>query len=69
MIEPQEQARILGARLRERRQTLAVSQGELAELAGVSVGFVGQLERGKPSVRLERLMAVANALGLEVHLS
>ncbi len=52
--------------LRARRKELRLSQQDLAELAGVSVRFIHDLEAGKPSVQLDRLLAVARTLGLEL---
>ena len=59
----------LGEQIRERRRRLDLSQEQLAELAGVSLRFVGALERGKATVRLSALLAVCTALGLKVTLS
>jgi y4mF family transcriptional regulator len=59
----------LGKQIRDRRRRLDLSQDELAELAGVSLRFVGALERGKPTVRLSALLAVCEALGLKVTLA
>jgi y4mF family transcriptional regulator len=59
----------LGRQIRDRRRRLDLSQDQLAELAGVSLRFVGALERGKPTVRLSALLAVCEALGLKVTLS
>lgn len=49
-----------------RRKELHLTQQELADLAGVSVRFIHELENGKSTVRLDRLLAVANTLGLEL---
>lgn len=57
----------LGFTLARRRRELDVTQEELAALAGVSVRFLSSLERGKPTVRLDTLVAVLDALGLELH--
>ncbi len=56
----------LGQKIEARRRTLGLSQEELAELAAVSVRFVGLLEHDKPTVRLDKLIAVLDALGLEL---
>ncbi|WP_460744391.1 helix-turn-helix domain-containing protein [Mariniluteicoccus endophyticus] len=53
-------------RLRERRVALHLTQGELADLAGVSERSVRALESGKPTARLDTLQAVAAALGLRL---
>ena len=36
----------LGTLIRRRRRELGMTQGELASRAGLSVGFISQLERG-----------------------
>jgi HTH-type transcriptional regulator / antitoxin HipB len=59
----------LGEQIRDRRRRLDLSQEQLAELAGVSLRFVGTLERGKATVRLSAVLAVCEALGLKVTLS
>lgn len=56
----------ISARVRERRRALGLSQQDLAGLAGVSERFVRFVEQGKPSVRLDALGAVLDALGLEL---
>jgi y4mF family transcriptional regulator len=56
----------LGARLRERRRELALTQEALAALAGCSSRFVRAVEDGKTSVRLDKLVAVLEAVGLEL---
>jgi len=49
-----------------RRKALGVTQREVAEMAGCDPAFVGDLENGKPSVRLDKLRAVLDVLGLEL---
>lgn len=56
----------LGFALRKRRKDLGLTQLELADLAGVSSRFIHDLENGKPSVQLDRVLAVATTLGLEL---
>lgn len=53
-------------RLVARRKELRLRQRDLAALAGVSERFVRELESGKPTVRLDALEAVLEALGLEL---
>ena len=36
----------LGARLRDRRQALGLTLKEVGDQAGLSVGFISQIERG-----------------------
>jgi transcriptional regulator with XRE-family HTH domain len=58
----------VGQALRSRRQELALTQDEVAEVIGVNRRVVGELERGKGSVRLEIVLRTARALGLDVEL-
>lgn len=52
------------AALRAQRRSLRLRQDELADLAEVSERFVYFLESGKPSVQLDKVLAVLNVLGL-----
>lgn len=56
----------LGAEVRERRTQLRLTQDDLADLAGCSPRFVRSLESGKASVRVDKLVDVLDALGLEL---
>ena len=56
----------LGAEVRARRKQLRLTQQRLGELAGVGVIFISQLERGKKTVRLDKLLLVLNVLGLDL---
>ena len=51
---------------RARRASLALGQEELAELSGTSVRFIRSLEQGKATVRLDKVQAVLDVLGLEL---
>lgn len=54
----------LGALVRARRRELKLSQQALADSIGVSRRVIGELERGKPSLRLQIAVDAVNALGL-----
>ena len=47
-----------------RRRDLGLRQVDLALLAGVSERFVRELETGKPTVRLDKVLPVLEVLGL-----
>lgn len=57
---------MLGADVRKYRKELGLGQIELAELAGVSERFVRSIEHEKASIRLDKLIAVLDVLGLEL---
>jgi y4mF family transcriptional regulator len=50
------------------RRTLKLRQAELAAAAGVGVRFLIELEAGKPTVQLDKTLAVLNALGFDIAL-
>jgi HTH-type transcriptional regulator / antitoxin HipB len=54
----------LAATVRRRRETLALRQADVADLAGCSVRFVHTLENGKASLRLDKVLDVLEVLGL-----
>lgn len=49
-----------------RRDALAISQMRLAELSGVSVHTLSNLETGEGNVTLDTLLKVTGILGLKV---
>ncbi|ANE55643.1 helix-turn-helix transcriptional regulator [Methylomonas sp. DH-1] len=58
----------LGQALRTARKHLGLTQSELALAAGVGVRFIVDLEAGKPTLRLETVMRVIEALGGQIML-
>ncbi len=58
----------IAATIKGRRSELDLSQAELAQLAGCSKPFIIAAEAGKPSIRLDKLMALINVLGLSLRL-
>ncbi len=63
MLTPVNTPEALGYAVRAARKQLALTQPQLALAAGVGVRFVVELEAGKPTVRLENILRVLNALG------
>ena len=56
----------LGALVRRAREEANLDQATAAGLAGVGVRFLGDVERGKPNVRLGLVLRVLDRLGLDV---
>ena len=54
----------LGLRIRRQRKLLHMTQDQLAERSGISVSFLGHIERGTRKAGLETLVLLANALGM-----
>ena len=61
-------AQQLGDALRAARKQLGLTQPQLALAAGVGVRFMVELEAGKPTLRLENVLRVIDALGGEIQL-
>jgi transcriptional regulator with XRE-family HTH domain len=66
--QPIRDALDLGARVRERRLELRLTQGELADVSRVSLRFVSELERGKQTAQYAGIQRVLAALGLDLYL-
>lgn len=56
----------LGLRIRKRRKALRMTQEELAKKLGLSLSFLGHIERGTRKASVETLVAIANELSLSV---
>lgn len=59
----------LGHAVRTARKHIGLTQPQLAMAAGVGVRFLVELEAGKPTLRLEQILRVVDALGGEVELN
>lgn len=59
-------ATAIGNIVREERKALGLRQAELAAASGVGVRFIVELERGKSTVQLGRVLAVLSALGCSI---
>ena len=57
-------ASALGPVIRARRRAQSLRIDDAAALSGVSVDLLSRLENGKGSVRLDKLLAVLDGLGL-----
>jgi y4mF family transcriptional regulator len=58
----------IGARIRNRRTRLGLTQVDLAGVARVTPRLVGEIENGKGTAQLEGVLRVLSALGLDIHL-
>jgi transcriptional regulator with XRE-family HTH domain len=56
----------LGLRIRKRRKAMRLTQEELAKRLGLSLSFLGHIERGTRKASVETLVAIANELNLSV---
>jgi y4mF family transcriptional regulator len=56
----------LGAAVREQRKRLDLKQLDVAGLGNTGNRFIVDLENGKPTVQLQKVLDVMDLLGLEV---
>jgi HTH-type transcriptional regulator / antitoxin HipB len=56
----------LGVVVREQRKRLALKQLDIAGLGNTGNRFIVDLENGKPTVQLQKVLDVMHLLGLEV---
>ena len=55
----------IGAEIRKRRKELGYTQAFLADFAGVSTSFLSELENGKETIQINKLMMVISLLGMD----
>lgn len=56
----------LGKRIREERLRLNLTQEHLAEEINISTAYLGQIERGERHITLDKLIPLAERLGVSV---
>ena len=56
--------RKLGVRVRQQRELNEWTQAQLAEKAGVSISFIGHIERGEKKSSVETVVALCNAMAI-----
>ncbi len=57
----------IGKAIRVRRKLLRLTQARLADLASCSKPTVIAAEAGKPTLRMDKLMAILSVLGLSLY--
>ena len=58
--------RAIGTRIQQKRKEKKLTQEQLAEKLGVSVGYVSQMERGIVKINLDRLAEIGTLLETEL---
>jgi len=59
-------AKSLGEAIRKRRKELNYTQAYLAEFTGLSVTFISDVERGKPTAEIEKSIRLVQTLGMDI---
>ncbi|KPF91183.1 XRE family transcriptional regulator [Novosphingobium sp. AAP83] len=56
----------LGLIVRSERKAQKLKQAELAAVSGVGIRFIVDLEAGKPTLQLEKVLRVITTLGCDI---
>lgn len=57
---------LIGKRIKETRKKMHASQAELAEMTGLSVPYISNIETAYKKASLSSLVSIANAAGISV---
>ncbi len=66
--EKLESSKAVGQLIRNTRKAQGLSQFELAGVANTGIRFISDLENGKGTIQLQKLLSVINALGLGMYI-
>jgi y4mF family transcriptional regulator len=69
MVIPYQTIKEIGLLVKEKRKKLLLTQKEVAGLCNTGVRFLSDLENGKPTLEIEKVLNVIRALGLQVNIS
>jgi HTH-type transcriptional regulator / antitoxin HipB len=58
----------IGKQIQLRRKSLGITQRDLVLTSGTGIRFIVELEQGKPTCQIEKVLTVLNTLGLTVTL-
>jgi HTH-type transcriptional regulator / antitoxin HipB len=59
----------IGNVIRAKRKVDNLTQAEAAALCGVGTRFLGELEHGKPTAQIGKVLRILNGLGLELQIT
>lgn len=58
----------IASQIKDLRKKIGLTQIELARRAGIGLRFLRELEQGKPTVRMDKVMQVLDFLGYHLEL-
>ena len=59
----------IGALIRDKRTELGMTQSELADVSGSGTRFVSELENGKQTMQIGKVLDTLHVLGFDVSIS
>ena len=60
-------AKVLGELLRAKRKEQHLTQGQVAEYCGVSTKFISEVERGKETAEIGKVLLLLNTVGIDLY--
>jgi len=68
LTRPVQSVAQIGTLIRSERKRQKILQQDLADISGVSLHFLSNLENGKPTVEFQKVLQVLLNLGIEMEL-
>ena len=59
----------LGLQIKTQRKRLGYTQAYLSEFSGLSVSFISDIERGKDTAEIGKILFLANLLGMDLEIN
>lgn len=59
----------LGTAIRDTRKQKKMTQADLAAITGTSIKFISDVERGKETAQIDKVLTLARALGLYLYVT
>ena len=56
----------IGLLVKEKRKKINMTQKKAASIAGVGVRFLSELENGKPTLEIDKVLNVARIFGIDI---
>ena len=59
----------IGSLVKHKRNQLKMTQPQLAAVSGAGVRFISDLENGKPTMQIGKILGILHVLGLDIYMS
>jgi len=59
----------IGSLVKHKRNQLNMTQPQLAAISGTGVRFISDLENGKPTMQIGKILEILHVLGLDVYVT
>ena len=59
----------IGSNVKTRRNELGMNQPQLADICGNGIRFISDLENGKPTMQIGKVLETLHVLGLDLYIS